>query len=151
MNIKNEIAQQLQRYYALWKESNAVYEEWAKAHELSTNSLLVLYSFYDEDEICTQKTISQKWYIPKQTVNTILKDFAERGFIEMTSLPEDKRNKQVRLTSAGKEFADGVMEKLKKKEMYVMGKMGIERITAMNDDLTLFVPLFREGGLEKDE
>lgn len=150
MNKEIKFLEQLQRYYALWKESNAIYEEWAKTQGISSNSLLVLYSFYNDNGICTQKAISQKWYIPKQTVNTILKDFAERGFVEMVSMPEDKRNKQIRLTPTGKRFADSIIEKLQKNELYVMKKMGIERITCMNDNLMLFIQLFREGGLKNE-
>lgn len=31
--------EQLNKYYAVWQEYNYVYEEWAKAHGLSVNSL----------------------------------------------------------------------------------------------------------------
>ena len=72
-NHKN-IQRELQRYYSLWKDGNAMYEEWAKAHGLSSNGVLVLYSLHNDNGECTQKSISQKWYIPKQTVNTKLKD-----------------------------------------------------------------------------
>ena len=37
-----------------------------------------LYSFYESNGRCTQKMISEKWNIPKQTVNTILKDFQKK-------------------------------------------------------------------------
>lgn len=151
MNRNNEMLTQLQRYYALWKECNDVYEEWARAQGLSVNSLWVLYSCYDDSKLCTQKTISQTWNIPKQTVNTILKDFSERGLVEMTSIPKDKRNKQLRLTPAGNAFADEVIGKLRARELYVLEKMGLERITDMNDQLMLFIRLFSEGGLTEDE
>ena len=62
------------RYYTLWRECNLMYEEWSKEQGLSMNGYLILYSFYDEKDELTQKSISQKWMIPKQTVNTILKD-----------------------------------------------------------------------------
>lgn len=150
MDTGNEILEQLQRYYTLWKESNAIYEEWAKAQGLSSNSLLVIYSFYDNSEVCTQKSISQKWYIPKQTVNTILKDFIEKGLVEMSAIPEDKRNKEIRLTPKGKRVTDKIMKKLQKKELQVMNEIGIERITEMNDTLTQFIQLFRNGEMENE-
>ena len=34
--------EELNKYYAVWQEYNYVYEEWAKAHGLSVNSLLSL-------------------------------------------------------------------------------------------------------------
>lgn len=140
---------QLQRYYSLWKDCTALYEEWAKKSGLSSNGVLVLYSFYEDDGICTQKSICQKWCIPKQTVNTILKDFLKNGYVEMSSQPDDKRNKLIRLTDTGRAFADDVIGRLHKKEMYVLEKMGLDKITSMNDNTELFIKLFREGDIKE--
>lgn len=149
---KNEnMMAQLQRYYSLWKDCNAMYENWAKEQGLSSNGVLVLYSFYENDGNCTQKAISEKWNIPKQTVNTILKDFLSCGYVEMFSMPEDKRNKIVRLTESGKNFAQNVIGKLHEKEIYVLKKMGFKNIKNLNDNLESFIRLFKKGGFEKDE
>lgn len=78
--IKNiQFMEQLNQYYTTWQEWNCMYEEWAKANGLSANSLLVLSAIYDSKEECTQKKISQRWLVPKQTVNMILKDFEKQG------------------------------------------------------------------------
>lgn len=147
MEDKMIMAEQLQRYYMLWRESNAMYEDWSKAHGLSLNSVLILYSFH-EDEVCTQKMISQKWVIAKQTVNTILKDFEKQGFVRLIPIDTDKRNKLIRLTPEGKQFADTIISELHTMELYVMDKMGSERMTSLNDNLELFIKLFRQGGGE---
>lgn len=74
--IKNiQFMEQLNQYYTTWQEWNCMYEEWAKTNGLSANSLLVLSAIYNSKEECTQKKISQRWLVPKQTVNMILKDF----------------------------------------------------------------------------
>ena len=80
MNNKEKF-KQLQRFYALWEEEKAMYEDWAKERGLSANSVLVLYSLYESEENCTQKSISQKWSIPKQTINTILKEFSANDYM----------------------------------------------------------------------
>ena len=147
MNDKTNMLEQLQRFYSLWKEGNAMYEEWAKERGLSSNSVLVLYSLYESAEACTQKSISQKWSIPKQTVNTILRDFANQGYIELLSTSEDRRSKPLRLTSEGTVFARDVIETLHERERYVIREMGLETVTKMNDDTELFINLFRNGGL----
>lgn len=135
-----------QRYYALWRESNTMYEEWTKEQGLSMNGYLILYSFYDEEEAPTQKSISRKWMIPKQTVNTILKDFMQKGYVETISMPEDRRNKLLRLTESGKQYADAIIEKLQEKEFYVMQEMGLETIAGMNDKMEQFIKIFRKEG-----
>lgn len=57
--MPEDVLIELQRYYALWKDCTAMYEEWSKEQGLSYNGVLVLYSFYEE-ETCTQKIISEK-------------------------------------------------------------------------------------------
>ena len=81
MRKYNNMIIQLQRYYALWKECTAMYEEWSKDQGLSSNGVFALYSFYESNGRCTQKMISEKWNIPKQTVNTILKDFQKKSLL----------------------------------------------------------------------
>ena len=149
MCTRNEILRERQRYYALWKESNIVYEEWAKSHGMSANSLLILEALYDG--ICTQKEISQKWCIPKQTINTILKDLEAQGYLELTAMAQDKRNKQIELTSKGRLFADRIITQVQEKELYVIRQMGLEHMKSMNDGLELFISLFRAGGVSKNE
>ena len=83
MNHKEEKFEQLQHFYALWREENAMYDDWAREQGLSSNSALILYALYEAKENCTQKSISQMWSIPKQTVNTILKEFSANGYIEL--------------------------------------------------------------------
>lgn len=151
MNNQENTLKQLQRYYTLWKDCTAVYEEQAKTQGLSSNGVLVLYSFYCDEEFCTQKSISQKWCIPKQTVNTILKDFQKKGYVEMATMQKDKRNKLLKLTDSGKKLADEVIGKLHLKETCVMETMGLENMICLNDNLEQFIALFRKGSEEHYE
>ncbi len=144
--------EQLNQYYAVWQEYNYVYEEWAKAHGLSVNSLLVLCAIHDGGDDCTQKKISQRWLIPKQTINMVFKDFERRGFVELFPLLEDKRNKVIRFTKAGKEYADTIISKLRKAELFAVEEIGIERMKQLNENMALFVKFFsKAGGRESNE
>lgn len=67
------LTEQLQHYTVLWRETSALYEEWAKRHALSYYELLVILSIMNPDGPCLQKDICTHWQLPKQTVNTILK------------------------------------------------------------------------------
>lgn len=142
--MEKEILKEWKRYYTLWRECNLMYEEWSKEQGLSMNGYLILYSFYDE-AAPTQKSISHKWQIPKQTVNSILKDYMQKGYIETISMPEDRRNKILKLTEKGKAYADKIIGKLQKKELFVMQKLGIENITRLNDIMEDFIGLFGNG------
>ena len=151
MNSNKDKFEQLQRFYALWKEGNAMYEDWAKKHGLSSNGVLVLYSLYEAKDNCTQKSISQNWSIPKQTINTILKDFSSNNYIELSTDETDKRNKLIKLTREGKIYAGEIIEALHKRELFAINHMGVDNVTRMNNDTELFINLFRNGYSTENE
>ncbi len=146
MDYHTDYIEELNRYYAVWQETNQIYDEWAKRHGISDCCLLALISIYEGGKQCTQKNISQRWSIPKQTVNMILKNLQNKKYVELISMPEDKRNKQIQFTAAGKEYADSILPELRKIELAVIEKMGIERIRRLNEESELFIKLFRETG-----
>ncbi len=141
-----DFMEQLNKYYDIWQEYNYVYEEWAKAHGLSVNSLLVLCAVYDGGDSCTQKKISQRWLIPKQTINMVFKDLERRGYVRLVPLPEDKRNKVIQFTNAGKEYADTIISQLRKAELSAAEETGLERMKQLNENMALFVQFFKKAG-----
>lgn len=152
MISNTDFMEQLNRYYSVWQEYNYVYEEWAESHGMSVNSLLVLSAIHEGGNDCTQRKISQRWMIPKQTINMILKEFERKGLVELLPMQEDKRNKLIQFTPAGDEYADGIISKLRKAELYVIEEMGIDRMKLLNDNMALFVELFsRAGGNDSNE
>ncbi len=137
--------EQINKYYSVWQEFNYVYEDWAKVHGVSVNSLLVLSAIYEGTEDCTQKKISQRWRIPKQTINTILKDFERKGFVQLLPMKKDERNKLIQFTEKGRQYADVIISKLRKVELFVSEEMGMERIKQLNENMTIFVTLFKRA------
>lgn len=89
--------------------------------------------------------------MPKQTTNMVLKDLESKGYVELVPLPEDKRNKQIRFTEAGKQYADSILSELRNAEFAVIEKMGLERIRRLNEDSELFIRLFRELGTDRSD
>ena len=91
-------------------------------------------------------SISHKWFIPKQTLNSILRDFEKKEYITLLPHPKDKRNKVIQLTKKGEEIIGKIVLKLRKLEFYTLNQIGKEKIDNMNDGLEEFIRLFREGG-----
>ena len=83
--------QDIQAYNALWLDSSVLYREWAKAHDVSYFELLVILSLTEGP--CSQKEICQKWQIPKQTVNSILKNFLQKHYFISLSIFLKKSSK----------------------------------------------------------
>ena len=107
MENKAALIEELNRYYTVWQETNYVYTEWAKIHGISVSCLLTLTAIDEGGEDCAQKKISQRWLIPKQTVNMILKDFENKKLVELFPMQGDKRNKRIQFTAAGREYGCG--------------------------------------------
>ena len=62
------LTEQLQHYTVLWRETSALYEEWAKRHALSYYELLVILSIMNPDGPCLQKDICTHWqYLLQKT------------------------------------------------------------------------------------
>ena len=141
----SDASRQVQYYYHLWREMNAIYADWAKKHDLSYNALLILYSLWDAKIYCTQSFICKQWMLPKQTVNSILKDFEKKGFVSLGSSFYDQRKRGVRLTNAGIEYAKPIIPKLQELETSVMERMGSDRAEAMIKNTSLFIDYFKEG------
>ncbi len=145
MPDKELLFSELSRYYSLMRETTLAYENWAKSYGLSFSSVMILYSLYENKDHCTQKMAREKWLLPKQTVNTILKEFEQRDWISMSPLSSDKRNKIIHFTPEGERFADRVISKLRSLEIYVLENMGLEQVRVMNDNSACYNELFQKG------
>jgi len=93
----------------LMLKMDRLYGEYARKKGLTCMSLLVLETIYGTDG-CTQKRICEETNYPKQTVNMIIRSFQEKGWVELETLTEDRRNKAVVLTDDGRSFATDVIE-----------------------------------------
>lgn len=121
----NEIFKcQLREHYALWNSINTLYSRWAKERGMTYDSLFVLYAiYYGKGKVC-QKEICEEWSMPKQTVNSILKNYEKKGYICFQQKESDKRNKTIRVTEKGQQFADKVIRELERTELSVLQKIG---------------------------
>ena len=82
----------------------------------------------------------------------VSKDLQRKGFVKLSPLQEDKRNKVIRFTREGKEYADTIVKALRKAELSVIEEIGMERMQQLNDNMALFAKLFsKAGGLNDNE
>ena len=89
---------------------------------LSYTSLSLLSAIY-ETEQCTQKLLSERCLLPKQTVNAVITAFYQKGWVRLEELPEDRRNKTIHLTDPGREEAERVLQRVRESERQAMGEL----------------------------
>ena len=94
-------------------EQFALYDEYAKRHGMLMKTFLVVNAlFYDavySGGGMTQAEICQRTFHSKQTVNLIIKNLLADGYVTAAEMPEDKRNKIVRMTDAGRSYCEKVV------------------------------------------
>ena len=90
-------------------EQFALYDEYAKRHGMLMKTLLVVNVLFYAKEGMTQKEICQRTFHSKQTVNLIMKNLLADGYVTAAEMPEDKRNKIVRMTDAGRAYCEKVV------------------------------------------
>lgn len=94
-------------------EQFALYDEYAKRHGMLMKTLLVVnVLFYDSlysKGGLTQTEICQRTFQSKQTVNLIIKNLLAEKYVTVDEVPENKRNKIVQMTEAGRLYCEKVV------------------------------------------
>lgn len=117
------------------------YYDYAKRSMAAENEVYVLYTLSDGGEH-SQKNICDDWHIPKTTVNTVANKMRADGYIEFTKT--DGREKLMRLTPKGAEYAERALTVIHSAENYAI-KRTLERYSAaFVDAMEAFTAFFME-------
>lgn len=123
----------------------ACYEQFAKLHGLSTNSLFVLMTLYYAQEPCTQKVISELMWLPKQTVGSIVTGYKKKGYVQEEVSPADRRAKALSLTEEGRRFCDGIFTDLRRLEAAAIMAIDADGINAAVASMDAYTEAFADG------
>ena len=118
--------QQVEQMCVCLCRQEALYGEWAKAHGMSYNTVMTLYALA-QARGCTQKQIAEEWLIPKQTVNTIVKELERQGYVRF---------------EAGRAYAESHLRDLYRIEERAMESLSQELRQAMVEGTQAFTDAF---------
>lgn len=90
-------------------EQFALYDEYAKRHGMLMKTLLVVNVLFYAPEGMTQTEICRRTFQSKQTVNLIIKNLLADSYVTLAEVPENKRNKIVQMTDAGRAYCEKVV------------------------------------------
>ena len=139
------LGDQVRRLWVYLAEVNAIYDDYAKSVGLSYAGLYVLDVIHDNAGGCTQKAIAEQTFLPKQTVNAIVKGFRDDGLVEIAGMDSDRRMKRIRLTGAGRARAEVMALRMRAAERRALGRMPPERRSDLLDGLRCFKDNLRQG------
>jgi len=98
------------------------YREFAKKLDVKENLLWILYALNDDKEH-SQKEICDNWDLPRSTVNTIMKELEDNGYVVLSQIKGEKRELLVKLTESGKSYSKELL-----KDLYEIENKVYERI-----------------------
>jgi len=87
-------------------EQFAFYDAYAKSNGMLMKTFLVLNVLFYAKDGMTQKEICERTFQSKQTVSLIIKNLLDDGYVTLSENAGDKRNKTVRMTDAGRGYAE---------------------------------------------
>ncbi len=131
MIVSREINELVNAYCRLRDRQYAVYSRCAKRHGLTTNELFVLDILWFAPEGCTQTEICERLSANKQTIAAVIDRFRKKGLLWCEEVAEDRRNKRIRFTEAGRQYAGAIIPPAADAENLAMAELGIEKLTEL--------------------
>jgi DNA-binding MarR family transcriptional regulator len=147
----DKINEYIKIYYESWFRINNSYNIWTQTRGINYNTLFVLYEVYNNSINCTQRSICDNLLLPKQTVSTILKKLEQQEYIYREINERDRRNKIVKLTVKGMEFASDILTELEKAEVEAYENLSEEERYVVTKGLHLFAKVIEKSFFKKED
>mgnify|MGYP000767217121 FL=1 len=122
---REEVRSYVNQYCKLRDVQFAAYELYARKYNLTAKELFVLDIVWFSPDGCLQSEICERLSATKQTISAIIKKFWKLGYISLTESEIDRRNKIVRFTDAGKEYAAKMIPPAANAEIDAMAELDL--------------------------
>ena len=97
---------QLELYNRLWKEQDDIWQKAARKSGLPRTSYWILYTIVvTASSPLSQADLCEKWYFPRQTVNSAVKKLVSDGLVSLFTQKGSGNIKYLRFTPKGEELA----------------------------------------------
>lgn len=122
---REEVRGYVNQYCLLRDVQFAAYELYARKYGLTAKELFVLDIIWFSEGGCLQSEISERLSATKQTISAIVKKFWKLGYLSLTESEIDRRNKIVRFTEAGRDYAEKIIPPAAKAEVNAMAELDL--------------------------
>ena len=134
------LREQMKLFCTCLCQQDELYAAAAKRRGLSFHTLITLYAL-DQDEGSTQSQLAKAWMIPKQTLNTVIKELERQGYVSLHT-GKDQKEKRVFFTPEGRAFAADHLRELYAMEDRAVAAVGENRFREMVEANRAFTEAF---------
>ncbi|WP_249629864.1 MarR family winged helix-turn-helix transcriptional regulator [Streptococcus uberis] len=107
-------------------QQKSIYENYAKENGLQGRSLQLLLWIYYNQKGVSQSYLVEKTLLSKQVVNATIQVWQKKGYIELVSTENDKRQKLVKLTEKGNQISKKILDPLETVEVRALSTLSYE-------------------------
>ena len=107
----NDIRKKIKQLMNIMYNIDVQYMRASNALGYKANMFWFLYSL-DNNPPMSQKQIINDWDMPKTTLNTLVKECEEKGFLTFKSIEGSRREKIIIITESGKKYAQKMLKKI---------------------------------------
>jgi len=111
-----------------------LYTKLAQKHGFPYGLIQVLYILRLNSHV-TQKQISEICEIPKQTVNSVIKQLKADSHITLTANDEDRREKKIQFTPLGEAYSQEILKPFLELNKMVVNKIGMDLLLQLSKKL----------------
>lgn len=101
---------ELRRFFTALNKIDGLYGLFAKRLGTNGNHLALFYAL-DDGKPHSQKQICDEWLIPRTTINTIVREYVDKGYITLIHTDHSKE-KNILLTESGKAYAQQLLQSI---------------------------------------
>ena len=112
--MENNMSKKLEAVNQVFEMIDDIYDQYAGSFGITDTELWILYALNEHDGEYLQSDICRNWYYSLQTIHTTIKNM------------ENKKNKYIHLTAAGKKLIDSIMAPLVAAEEEAFGMLTAE-------------------------
>lgn len=107
-------------------QQKSIYENYAKENGLQGRSLQLLLWIYYNQKGVSQSYLVEKTLLSKQVVNATIQVWQKKGYVELVSIENDKRQKLVKLTEKGNQISKKILDPLETVEVRALSTLSYE-------------------------
>ena len=142
---ENILKEQERRFCEIVQKIDRLYEDYARSRGMTYMSMSVLEAICQLGDSCTQKQICRQTHYPKQSVNLIVKALWQAGHVALEELPEDRRNKRILLTDAGRAYAQKTVGPLWEIDREATARLTAEQRETLLRLLSVYADAYEQG------
>lgn len=126
-----KVNDKVNEYCRLRDRQHAVYANCAKANALTVNELFVIDILWFANGGITQTEIIERLSANKQTISAVITRFLKNGYITLVEKDSDRRNKVIRFTEKGLEYAREIIPPAADAENLAMADLSEEEMNEL--------------------